>query len=87
MPPNPPAQPEDLGDRVVQVVRLLDANKAKAAFLAPVGVAVLITAGNWITTGTFDATEIRTAGSGVLYGAAAALAAWRARAGRAKIAA
>jgi basic membrane lipoprotein Med (substrate-binding protein (PBP1-ABC) superfamily) len=73
------------GPRIVRVLRLLDANKAKAAFLAPVLVAAATAAGNWIITGAFDATEIRTAAGGILFGAAAAIAAYRTRAGRAEI--
>jgi hypothetical protein len=71
---------------VARVVRLLDANKAKAAFLAPVAAAILTAIGNWIVTGAFDATEIRLAGGGVLAGLAAAAGTWAAPAGRAQIA-
>jgi hypothetical protein len=72
--------PSTVSTRVVRVIRLLDANKAKAAFLAPVLVAAATAAGNWIITGAFDATEIRTAAGGT-----AAIAAYRTRAGRAEI--
>lgn len=79
-------QPQTIvGARVVRVIRLLDTNKAKAAFLAPVIAATATAVGNWIITGFFDATEIRIAAGGVLFGAAAALGAYRAHAGRAEI--
>jgi multidrug resistance efflux pump len=75
----------DQAPLVARVVRLLDANKAKAAFLAPVAVAALAAIGNWIATGTLDATEIRTAAAGVVAGLAASIGAYAAPAGRAEI--
>jgi hypothetical protein len=55
----------------VKIIKLLDANKAKAAFLAPLLVAVLTAFGNFVVTGDFDVEEIKLAGSGIVLGLAA----------------
>jgi len=68
-----------------RVVSLIDANKAKAAFLAPVIAALAAAVGSWIITGNFDATEIRTAAGGAIGGAISGVATWLASAGRAEV--
>ena len=70
---------------VGRVIRLFDAHKAKAAFLAPVLLALAAAAANWLVTGEFDATEIRVAAGGAVLAAASALATYLAPAGRAEI--
>lgn len=67
------------------IVKLVDSNKAIAALVAPVVVAGLLAAGNWIVTGAFDATEIRTAAGGVLFGGAAAIGTYFRRPGEAVV--
>lgn len=74
-----------MNETIGRVVELYGTHKAKAAFLAPVIVAALVAAGNWIITGTFDATEIRTAAGGVLFGLASAVGAYRAPVGKARV--
>lgn len=61
---------------VLPIIRLVDANKAKAAFLAPLILACGGAIASWAVTGDFDATEIRTAAEGAVLSAAAAAAAW-----------
>lgn len=68
-----------------RVVRLLDANKARAAFLTPLVLAVGSAVGSWIVSGTFDATEIRTAAGGAVLAASAGIAAWVRKTGSAEI--
>lgn len=53
---------------VARIIRLLDKNKAKAAFLAPIALAVLAAIVNWAITGVFDAAEIKLAIEGVVAG-------------------
>lgn len=69
----------------VRVVRLLDANKARAAFLTPLVLAVGSAIASWIATGQFDATEIRTAAGGAVLAAAAGVGAWLSRPGEAEV--
>lgn len=71
--------------KVVDVVRLVDANKAKAAFLAPLVVAVGAAAGSWLVTGNFDATVIRTAAEGAVLAATGGVAAYLKGAGKAVV--
>jgi len=68
-----------------RVVSLIEANKAKAAFLAPVVVTFGAAIASWIVTGSFDATEIRTALGGAVTGAISGIATWLAPAGRAEV--
>lgn len=69
----------------VRVVRLVDANKARAAFLAPLILALGSAVGSWIVTGEFNATEIRTAAGGGALALSAGVAAWLAKAREAEI--
>jgi ABC-type phosphate transport system substrate-binding protein len=70
---------------VVDIVRIIDKNKAIAAFFAPFILTLLGTLGNWIATGQFNADEIRIAGAGLISSAAAALAAYFAKAKTAEV--
>lgn len=70
---------------MADVVRLVDTHKAKAAFLAPVLVALGAAVASWIITGQFDASEIRTALSGAVTAVVAAAATYLAPAGRAEV--
>ena len=70
---------------VVEVIRLIDTNKAKLAFLAPFIVTVLGVLGTWIVTGEFNVQEIRTATAGVLTSIAAFVAVYFAKAGMAQV--
>jgi hypothetical protein len=56
-----------------KVIKLLDANKAKAAFLAPLLTACGSALASWAVTGNFNASEIRTAASGAILAAVAGL--------------
>lgn len=71
---------------IVRVQELVSANKAKAAFLAPLLLAAAAAAANWIVTGTFDATEIRLAAGGTVLAAASSAATWFTPAGDARVA-
>lgn len=68
-----------------KIVRLLDANKAKAAFLAPLLTAVAAAVASWIFTGDFNATEIRTAAGGAVLSFTSALATYLTPAGEATV--
>jgi hypothetical protein len=68
-----------------QVVRLLDSNKAIAAFFAPFVLSVLGIVANWIESGVFDATELRLAASALVVSAGAALATYLAKVGEAQV--
>lgn len=46
---------------IAHVVKLLDQNKALAAFLAPLIVGLVTMAANWIITGEFSTNELRIA--------------------------
>ena len=60
----------------VRIIKLIDANKTKAAFLAPVFVALGAAVGSWIVTGEFNDSEIRTAVGGAALAACSGLATW-----------
>jgi prepilin-type N-terminal cleavage/methylation domain-containing protein len=70
---------------IVRVVELVSANKAKAAFLAPLLLAVAAALGNWLITGNWDDTEVRLAASGAVLGAASGVATWFTPAGEARV--
>lgn len=75
----------ETGNVVVDVIRILDKNKAKFAFLAPfvtTCAGVLVT---WIVSGVFNGQEIREAVAGVVTSAVAAFAAWLAPAQQAVV--
>lgn len=61
---------------VVRIIKLVDANKAKAAFLAPVITALGAAVGSYIVTGDFNDSEIRTAAGGAVLAATSGVAAW-----------
>jgi len=71
---------------VVDVIRLIDTNKAKLAFLAPFIVTVLGVVANWVASGEFDTTELRGALSGLVLSLAAGVSAYFAKAGQAVVA-
>lgn len=71
--------------KTTEVVKLLDTNKAKVAFLAPILAAVLTSVGSWVVSGDFNDTEIRAAVAGVLYGAAAGVGTYLTGAGNALV--
>ena len=48
-----------MDDVVVRIKKLIDKNKAIAAFLAPLVTGLLVILGHWIVTGEFNAEEIR----------------------------
>jgi hypothetical protein len=70
---------------VRNVVSLVDTYKAKAAFLVPVLVAAGAAVASWVVTGDFNDAEIRTAVGGAITSGIAAVAAYVAPAGRAKV--
>ncbi len=72
-------------NKTVDVVRLLETNKAKVAFLAPVIAAVLATLASWVVSGEFNDNEIKTAASGVLLGLASGVGTFFANPGRAVV--
>jgi hypothetical protein len=59
---------------IAKVIKLLDQNKAFAALLAPVAVAILGAVASWIATGEFGTNEIRIAVAGIPTGIAAMVA-------------
>ncbi len=69
----------------VRVLELLDANKAKAAFLAPLVTAIMASLGSLVVTGDWNDTEIRTAVSGVLLSLASGFATYVTPAGDARV--
>ena len=85
LPPPRTTLPVSKDTTVVRIVRLIDANKAKLAFLAPLVVALGSSAASWVITGNFSATEIRTAASGAILGAVSAAATWLAPAKQAEV--
>lgn len=68
-----------------KVVQLLDANKAKAAFLAPLLTACGSALASWAVTGNFNATEVRTAVSGAILAGVAGLVTYITKSDRAVI--
>ena len=58
------------------IVKILDNNKAYAAFLAPVIVALGAAVASWIATGDFNDAEIRTALSGAVLAVVSSIATW-----------
>lgn len=70
---------------IVDVVRLVDANKAKFAFLAPLLAALGTAAASWIVSGDFNANEIRAAAGGAVLSAVSGTAAYLAPASRAQV--
>lgn len=70
---------------VADVIRLVDHNKAKAAFLAPLLTACGAAVASWIVTGQFDASEIRTAASGAVLAAVSGVATWLTSSKRAEV--
>lgn len=70
---------------IVNVIRLIDANKAKVAFLAPLITAIGAAVASWIVTGDFNANEIRAAAGGAVLAAIAGVTTWLAPAGRAEV--
>jgi hypothetical protein len=70
---------------VQTVVRLIDKNKAVAAFLAPLVTAVGAALASWIVTGDFNETETRTAVAGVVLAAVSGISTYLTRAGTAEV--
>lgn len=70
---------------IVDVVRLVDSNKAKLAFLAPLLTAVGAAAASWIVSGDFNASEIRAAAGGAALALVSGGATWLAPAGKAQV--
>lgn len=70
---------------IVDVVRLVDTNKAKLAFLAPLITAVGAAVASWIVSGDFNATEIRAAAGGAALSVVSGAAAYLAPAKRAQV--
>jgi hypothetical protein len=60
----------------VKIIELVDKNKAKAAFLAPLIVAVGSAVGSWIVTGDFNDAEIRTAAGGAVLAVVSGVSTW-----------
>jgi len=71
---------------VVDVIRLVDTNKAKFAFLAPLVVTCLGIAASWVATGEFNADEIRLAVAGVVASISASVGTYFAAPGKAEVA-
>lgn len=61
---------------VAKVIKTIDANKAKFAFLAPFVLTVGGTIASYVVTGDFNEAEIRTAVSGLILSAAGAAGAY-----------
>jgi hypothetical protein len=70
---------------VQTVVRLIDKNKAVAAFLAPLVTAVGAALASWIVTGDFNEAETRTAVAGVVLAAVSGISTYLTRAGTAEV--
>ena len=70
---------------IVEVIRLIDTNKAKFAFLAQLLVAVGTAVASWIVSGEFNANEIRAAAGGAILAAVSGIAAYLAKPGTAEI--
>src|SRR5438067_1378360 len=70
---------------IVRVVELIDTNKTKAAFLAPLILAIAAALGSWIITGDWSDTEIRTAASGAVLGVASGIVTFITPAGQARV--
>lgn len=71
---------------IAEVVKLLDKNKALAAFLWPFVATVLGTVAHWLIWGdTFDWTEIRIALGGLVLSTASAIGTYLARSGKAVV--
>lgn len=68
-----------------EVVELLDKNKAKFAFLAPLVTACGTAVVSWIVSGEFNANEIRTAVGGAVLAVVSGAAAYLAPASSAKV--
>lgn len=63
----------------VKIIRLLDKNKAKFAFLAPLVLALGSSLSSWAVTGDFNEAEIRTAVGGTILAGSAGIAAYLAK--------
>jgi hypothetical protein len=70
---------------IVDVVRLIDKNKAIVAFFTPFILTVLGTLANWLITGEFNGQEIRIAAGGVITSIATLLAVYAAPAKQAEV--
>lgn len=70
---------------VADVVRLVDANKAKAAFLAPLVVALGAAAANWVVSGEFGTNEIREAAGGAVLAFVSGVVTWLTPAKKAEV--
>ena len=70
---------------IVNVVRIMDTNKAKLAFLAPLLTAVGTAVASWIVSGDFNANEIRAAAGGAVLSVVSGGAAYLAPARRAQV--
>ncbi len=68
-----------------EIVRLLDTNKAKLAFVVPLLTAVGAAVASWIVTGDFNDAEIRTAAGGAVTALVASVAAYLGSPGRAVV--
>jgi hypothetical protein len=70
---------------VVDVVRLLETNKAKLAFLVPFLTTLAGVVANWIVSGEWSDTELEAALSGLVLSLMAAFGAWIAKPGPAEV--
>lgn len=64
---------------VVNVVRLVDKNKAKMAFLAPLILSLGSAIASWAVTGDFNEAEVRTAVGGAILAGTSGIAAYFAK--------
>jgi hypothetical protein len=70
---------------VVDVVRLLETNKAKLAFLVPFLTAVVAIVSHWLVTGEWNNTELMGSVAALLSSLLAAFGAWVAKPGPAEV--
>lgn len=70
---------------VVDVIRLIDTNKAKLAFLVPFILTVCGVIATWAITGEFNVQEIRTGVAGLVTSIGAAIAAYLGKPGQAVV--
>lgn len=70
---------------VVDVIKLLDTNKAKLAFLVPLLTTLVVVVFHWAKTGEWNGTELLIALEGVATSLLAAFGAWIAKPGRGEV--
>lgn len=71
--------------RVVTVIELIDKNKAKLAFLAPLVTALGAAVVSWVVSGDFNATEVRAAAGGAVLALVSSIATYFTPAGKARV--